>query len=614
MTDVTNQAALPSGGAVALAVEAERTPTGLQSTRALAARRAIVVVLNLVTLGLLGWGVSSVLSVGGWSVTDFVIFGALVIGAPWTVMGMWNAVIGVAMLHLSRNPLQATAPHMADVDETAPIHMRTAICMTLRNEEPARALARLVAIRQSLDKTGWGAMYDVFVLSDTDDPETAADEDRLFAELRATLGGARATYRRREKNTGYKAGNIREFLLNQGGAYDFFLPLDSDSLMSGKAILTMTRVMQAHPRLGLLQSLVVGAPSGSAFTRIFQFGMRHGMRSFTMGAAWWHGDCGPYWGHNALVRVRPFRRHCRLPVLPGKPPLGGHILSHDQLEAVLLRRAGYEVRVIPVESESFEDNPPTLLDFTRRDLRWCQGNMQYWRFLGASGLKPMSRFQVFAAIMMYMGAPAWMAMIAACLGKIWREDLSGFDAGFAIVMFFTMVMVSLVPKFMGMLDVALTKGGVARYGGGARFAVSGALETLFSVLLAPVVAFRVTLFLIGLLFGRMVGWNGQNRDVYALTLRDAVSGLWMQTALGALILCVAVMQAPEAVVWTLPVSGALILSIPFALITAQPAFGRVLSRLGLCTAPEELTPLSELKALDVAIPRAKPSVERVKAA
>ena len=183
------------------------------------------------------------------------------------------------------------------------------------------------------------------------------EEERLFAEMRAQLGGARATYRRREKNTGYKAGNIREFLRNQGAEYDFFLPLDSDSLMSGDAILTMTRVMQAHPRLGLLQSLVVGAPSGSAFARIFQFGMRHGMRSFTMGAAWWHGDCGPYWGHNALVRVRPFRRHCRLPGLPGKPPLGGHILSHDQLEAVLLRRAGYEVRVIPVESESFEDNP-----------------------------------------------------------------------------------------------------------------------------------------------------------------------------------------------------------------------------------------------------------------
>ena len=136
--------------------------------------------------------------------------------------------------------------------------------------------------------------------------------------------------------------------------------------------------MEAHPRIGILQSLAVGTPATSAFARIFQFGMRHGMRSFTMGAAWWQGDCGPFWGHNALIRTAPFRRWCRLPMLPGKPPLGGHILSHDQVEAVLMRRAGYECRVMPVETESWEDNPPTLMDFIKRDLRWCQGNMQYW--------------------------------------------------------------------------------------------------------------------------------------------------------------------------------------------------------------------------------------------
>jgi len=281
---------------------------------------------------------------------------------------------------------------------------------------------------------------------------------------------------------------------------------------------------------------------------------------------------------------------------------------------VLLRRAGYEVRVIPFETESFEDNPPTLLDFTRRDLRWCQGNMQYWRFLLASGLKPMSRFQVFSAIMMYLGAPAWMAMIAACLGKIWQDDLTGVDAGFAIVMFFTMVMVSLVPKLMGLLDVALTKGGVARYGGAGRFALGGLVETLFSMVLAPVVAFRVTLFLIGLVFGRMVSWTGQNRDAYALSVRDAVEGLWMQTAFGALILGVVALLSPHAVVWTLPVSGALILAIPFALITASPAAGRTLTSLRLFATPEELAPTRELLAVDAARLRAMEDAPHPRAA
>ena len=226
----------------------------------------------------------------------------------------------------------------------------------------------------------------------------------------------------------------------------------------------------------------------------------------------------------------------------------------------------------------------------------------------------MSRFQVFSAIMMYLGAPAWMAMIAACLGKIWSDDLGGLDVGFAIVMFFTMVMVSLVPKLMGMLDVALTKGGARRYGGGLRFLAGGVLETLFSILLAPVVAFRVSLFLIGLMFGRTVGWTGQNRDAYALTLQDAVSGLWMQTAFGALILGVAVTQVPEAAIWTLPVSGALILSIPFALLTASPAAGRALAALNLCASPEELAPMPELQALDVADRRIEAGAPREAAA
>src|SRR5690606_26210930 len=121
---------------------------------------------------------------------------------------------------------------------------------------------------------------------------------------------------------------------------------DADSLMTAEAMLRLTRIMQRHPHVGIVQTLVTGLPSASAFARIFQFGMRLGMRSYTLGAASWQGDCGPYWGHNAILRLEPFIAHCHLPLLPGKPPLGGHVLSHDQIEAVLMRRAGYEVRVL----------------------------------------------------------------------------------------------------------------------------------------------------------------------------------------------------------------------------------------------------------------------------
>jgi len=563
------------------------TPAGLQDKRVLARRRAIVIGLNLVTVAVLFWGIWNVFAPGGFMLADYVFLACFLIGAPWSVMGVWNALIGLWLLHGRRDGLAEVAPHLAAGEREAPITSRTALTMTLRNEDPARSLRRLVEMRRSLDATGWGTQFDIFVLSDTSDPQIATEEERLFAVHRADLGGHRATYRRRERNTGFKAGNIRDWVMHWGTGYDLFLPLDSDSLMSGETILRMVRIAEAHPRIGILQSLVVGAPSTSAFARIFQFGMRHGMRSFTMGATWWQGDCGPYWGHNALIRVAPFRRHCRMPVLQGRGPLSGHVLSHDQMEAALMRRAGYEVRVIPAETESFEDNPPTLMDFTKRDLRWCQGNMQYLRLLDLKGLRPASWFQIIAAIAMYFGGPAWMVMTVAASTKLFTPD-TGMDLTFGIAMFFIMVTVSMVPKLLGLLDIALTRGGAARYGGRLRFAAGGLIELVFSSLMAPVVALRVSIFLVGLMFGRTVTWSGQNRDAYSLSWGDAARGLWPQTVMGlGLLALIWAMAGLGTVAWAAPMIAGLALAIPFAVLTAAPAFGRMAASVGLCAVPEE---------------------------
>ncbi len=606
MTEITpgfNPARVSAHGARIPGKDDLLTPAGLQDRRDLTKRRLVTILLNAASMAGLTWLIWQALSAGGWSISDMIIMGTFVIGAPWTVMGVWNALLGLWLLHGRRNGLAKVAPHLDAMASSAPLVTRTALTMTLRNEDPARALSRLAEMRRSLDTSGEGARFDVFVLSDTTEPDIAAEEERVFAELRTALGGARATYRRRENNVGFKAGNVREFLNEHGNHYDFFLPLDSDSLMSGETIVRMARVMEAYPRIGILQSLVVGTPATSAFARIFQFGMRHGMRSFTMGAAWWQGDCGPFWGHNALVRTRAFRRHCRLPMLPGKGPLGGHILSHDQVEAALMRRAGFEVRVMPVETESWEDNPPTLMDFTKRDLRWCQGNMQYWRLLGMRGLKPTSRFQVFAAIMMYMGAPAWMLMTVAAGSKLVFPDPGGIDLAFGIAMFFIMFAVSLVPKLMGLLDIMLTKGGVARYGGGLRFAAGALTETVFSILLAPIVALRVTIFLFGLMLGRTVTWSGQNRDAYALSWADAARGLWPQTLFGVTLATMIVSLASVGtLVWALPMVMGLTLAIPFAVLTASPAFGRATARVRICATPDEFAAPEALAQLEKATP------------
>lgn len=555
-------------------------------------RRALVLVLNLATIGAMAAGVADLLGHDGWSVGDCLIFAGFLFAMPWTALGFWNAVIGLILLHgpWSR-PDRTIYPFWGPSAEPVTLTSRTAIAMVLRNEDPEPSFRALTAMRDQLVAAGEAQAFRFFVLSDTSDPEVAAREEALFSLFALEFpADRRPIYRRREANTGYKAGNIADFLTQWGDGLDFFIPLDADSLMGADTLIRMVRVMQAEPKLGLLQSLVVGAPSDSAFGRIFQFGMRHGMRSFTMGSAWWTGDCGPYWGHNAIIRVAPFREHCALPVLPGRPPLGGHILSHDQLEAAMLRRAGYEVRVLPLETESYEQNPPTVADFAYRDLRWCQGNMQYWRFLVAPGFRFVSRFQVAQAILMYLAAPAWMVMTIATAGKAAVGDFHMVDIDLGIALFIAVFVMSLAPKLAGFADAALSPGGLARYGGGIRFGAAALAEVLFSMLLAPAMALNVTIFMGGLLFGRSITWSGQNRATRGLAWRLAWRGLWAQTLLGAGLFGLLAWTAPLALVWGAPIIFGLLLAVPLGVGTAWPALGWLITRQGLFAGPEDFNP------------------------
>jgi membrane glycosyltransferase len=581
-------------------VRSGMTPAGLQAASILTVRRLIVLALNLVTYAGLMWALSVVLGAGGWTITDIIIFIAFAFGAPWTVLGFWNAVIGFWLLHGVNNGLERVAPFTAAGRSAEPIMIRTAITMTLRNEDPDRAFHRLRIVKSSVDATGEGAAFDYFLLSDTNDDTVGAREEQLAAQWAQELGdSATIIYRRRTDNTGFKAGNVRDFLETWGDRYELMLPLDADSLMSGKTIIEHVRMMQAYPRIGILQSLVVGMPSRSAFARIFQFGMRAGMRTYTMGQAWWVGDCGPFWGHNALVRIAPFRDECHLPVLPGGPPLGGHVMSHDQVEATLMRRAGYEVRVNPEEVESWEENPPTILEFAKRDLRWCLGNLQYLKLLDIPGLKPMSRFQLIWAILMFVGLPAWTLMIALLPLKVIEDrGIIGYPSGLAATLYVVFFLMYLSPKLAGMLDILMRKESADRYGGRLKFVASAAIEITFSFLQGAVSTFRTTIFMIGLAFGKArIGWNGQARDAHALSVPTAFAGLWPHLVFGILVVGVLAMLSPKVLIWSLPLTAGYVLAIPFAVITALPALGLWFSRAGLCGIPEDFAPPPEIKAV-----------------
>lgn len=532
-----------------------------------------------------------------WDWAIIVCFGLTL---PWTVIGFWNAAIGLVLMRLPhRGTPWWSRPERID---DGPIQSRIAILSCIRNEDASTTVHNLDAMIADLVALGQGRGFELHVLSDSDQPDCIAAETAAVDDLRRRWSGRMALhYRRRDCNSGYKAGNIREFLLRTGDAFDLALVLDADSLMSADAILRLVRTMEANPGIGILQGLVVGLPSDSAFARAFQFGMRLGMRSYTLGSAWWQGDCGPYWGHNALIRVAPFRDHCELPRVPGRPPLGGWVLSHDQLEAVLMRRAGYEVRVLPVEDRSFEANPGTLPEFIRRDLRWCQGNMQYTRLLGLRGLLPVSRGQLILAILMFLSSPAWVTLMLLGMVRVGLAPGSGglVDPGFGLTLFALVMTMVLAPKLASLADALMDATARRAFGGAPRLLVSAFAELVFFTLLAPIMAIAHSIFIGGLMLGRGLKWQTQRRASHRVGLVEALTRLWPQTLVGVTGLLWLGSSAGALAFWLSPFFLGALLAVPLAMISASPPLGRALTRIGLWRIPEETAPPAILGKLDL---------------
>jgi membrane glycosyltransferase len=500
----------------------------------------------------------------------------------------------------------------AQIRGDEPVTVSTAILLCIRNELPERMIRNLEPMLAGLDAAGCGDRFHLYVLSDTNDAAIALCEAASFEALASRWRDRIAiTYRRRTVNTGYKAGNIRDFCERWGQDHELAVTLDADSFMTADAALRLVRIMQANPRLGILQGLIVGLPSTSAFARIFQFGMRLGMRSYTIGSAWWQGDCGPYWGHNAALRLDPFIAHCVLPVL-SKEGEERHILSHDQLEAVLMRAAGYDVRVLPEENLGWEENPPTLLEFIRRDLRWCQGNMQYWQFLALPGLKPVSRYQLWLAILMFIGSPAWIGLLllgtSALASADRAADVIRADAGLAL--FVAVIVMWFSPKIATSVDILLNPKLRRAFGGAGLFIGNCLVETLYSIVLCPILWFGHTIFLAGLVLGRELGWGGQIRDDHAVPWALALRALWPHTLLGGITLAVLAITCPAAIPCALFLAGGPALAVPFAVLTAQPWFGALCVRFGIGRLPEETARSEVLLALGLpAIEPATPAIE-----
>jgi len=582
----------------------ERSPRDevvIAAPAALSAWRPMLVFLSIgLTMAGLIWLAVIALSPGGFGAVDLVLVVLFAVTLPWYVIGFWNATIGLLIMRFARDPVAAVMPVAGRVRGDEPITASTAVLLCIRNEPPERVVRMLEPMMEGLAARGVGERFHVYVLSDTSEADIAAAEDARFAALAAAWRGQVAlTYRRRAQNIGFKAGNVRDFCERWGKDHDFAIMLDADSMMTVDLVLKLVRIMQIDPRLGIVQSLVIGMPSASAFARIFQFGMRLSMRSYTIGSAWWQGDCGPYWGHNAIVRIAPFATHCQLPVLADRALVKGHVLSHDQIEAVLMRRAGYGVRVLAGEGSSFEQNPPTLVEFIRRDLRWCQGNMQYWHFLRMPGLPFLSRYQLAFAILMFLGSPAWMGLLligsAAVALAPTPADFMRWDAGIAVLVL--VLAMWFAPNIATVIDV-LTRARLRHlFGGRVRFSASFMITIIFVVLVAPIMWASHTLFLVRLLLGRTLDWGAQARHDHEVPWSLACRQFWPQTLIALAPVLLLAVAAPSAVPYALLIAAGPLLSIPLAVATAAPALGRALIAAGLDRLPEETLPPPELRAL-----------------
>jgi membrane glycosyltransferase len=564
-------------------------------------RRLVFFALVAVSIATLLGLAALALSAGGFGWIDGLLLALFALTTPWVVIGFWNATIGFAVMRFTRDPILSVIPQAARRHTPDTIAVSTALVMCVRNEPPDTVVRNLAVTMADLVDSGCGDRFHVYVLSDTSRPEIAAAEEVAFGALaRQWQGRIPLTYRRRETNTGFKAGNIRDFLDRWGDRHEIMVTLDADSFVTAAALARLVGVLQDNARLGILQALVIGMPSTSAFARIFQFGMRLGMRSWTIGSAWWQADCGPYWGHNAAIRIAPFKQHCAIAPLPGAGILRGHVLSHDQVEAALMRRAGYEVRVLPEEDLGWEENPPTLIEYLRRDQRWLQGTLQYVFFIGRPGLKPISRFQLLFAMLMFVGSPAWIGLML--VGTLALASASPaaplLDSRYAYPLLALILFMWFSAKIATVIDVLARPDLRRGFGGAGHFLASVALETAFFLLFSPIAWACHTLFFAGLPFGRVVGWIGQTRTDHAISWATAARQLWPQTLLGGASLALAAALQPAALPWLFVLlAGGLVLAIPLCVVTSWAWLGRLCTRIGIGRLPEETEPPELLKKL-----------------
>jgi membrane glycosyltransferase len=546
-----------------------------------------------------------------------VFFGALF---GWISIGFWTATLGFFTLVIRRRRYAIT--NLEGLDGPFAPGGRTAIVMPVCEEPVERVFAGLKAIYRSLERTGGLPHFDFFILSDSTNPDTYVREEEAWCAWCREIGSyTKVFYRRRKVRVRRKSGNVADFCRRWGAQYRYMIMLDADSVMAGDTLVRMVQMMERKPDAGMIQTAPTAVNRRSLFARVQQFSSRVYGPMFAAGLHFWQLGDGQYWGHNTIIRVAPFMEHCALPKLPGAPPLGGEILSHDFVEAALMGRAGWTLWLAYDLGGSYEEVPSTLLEEMKRDRRWCQGNLQHLRLLFTEGLFGAHRALFVNGVLSYVSALLWFTFLIlstaeAIIDKlhqpdyfphgpslfpewpVWRPD-------WALALLAVTGLILFLPKLLSILLIVVKSRTAKLYGGVARLTLSVLLEILFSSLLAPVRMVFHSRFVVQNLLGRTVTWRSQGRQDAETGWREALRHHGFDTLFASAWGISLYLLNPDYFWWITPIIGALILSIPFSALASGIRLGDRARAWGLFLIPEEKDPPPELRDLDAELDSAE---------
>jgi len=569
-------------------------------------RRTGFAALVMLTALVIGWNAFQMLRVNGLDtlkIASFILFFILLLPIA---LSFWTAVLGFIVQWRGGDSLDLTRT-LENAPTTGANLPRTAILMPVYNEEPSRVFAGVKATYESLEQTGRLQDFDFFLLSDTTDPDTWVSEELAFAELRKQVSDPdRLVYRNRRKNIERKTGNIADFCENWGEHYQYMIVFDADSIMTGLSLVNLVRLMEHNPNVGIVQAPPLPINRRSLFGRLHQFAMQAYSLIYITGLNFWQGGAANYWGHNAIIRIRPFLEHCRLPKLSGKEPLGGSILSHDFVEAAFMRRAGWKVYLASELRGSYEEVPSSLIGYAARDRRWCQGNLQHARLLFTPGFHFVNRIHILMGLMGYLASPLWLLLLALTTAEGIREKVAKhtyFSPGRslfptwhisvrqqALMLFILMMSLLLLPKVLSLLIHWRKRGRLRGFGGGFKLVCSVVCETVASTLLAPNLALLQARFVIGTLMGRKVEWDSQDRGETSTSFGEAFRRHWPSALIGVVWTTLLALFVPNLIWWFSPVIAGFLLAIPLSAWSSRVSWGQWAKSHGLFLTPEELAP------------------------